>query len=67
MKVSVPAVAPGTPPETGASRKPKPAVSTSSCRALASSIAIVELSTTRLPGGSTGIASSSTARTCEPS
>src|SRR3954468_2166726 len=69
MIVSVPAAAPDTPPDTGASRKRAPALVTVSCSSRATSMSIVDSSTTRVPGlmfASTPSGAVSTSRTCSP-
>src|ERR1700684_4107651 len=54
MKVSVPPLAPPTPPETGASRVSAPAASPASCALRALSTSMVEQSMTRAPFGVAG-------------
>src|SRR6056297_2964672 len=49
MKVSVPAAAPPTPPETGASRKPTPAASASAATSRAEATSTVEQSSSTAP------------------
>ncbi len=51
MKASVPASAPETPPDTGASRKSKPAFSAAACTARAESMSMVEQSIRSAPLG----------------
>jgi hypothetical protein len=50
MKVSVPAAAPPTPPETGASSAPMPAASASAATARAEATSTVEQSSSTAPG-----------------
>ena len=54
MKVSVPAVAPPTPPETGASSVSAPAAAPASCAFFALSTSMVEQSMTSAPFGAAG-------------
>jgi hypothetical protein len=66
MKVSVPAAAPPTPPETGASTGRRPAASASAATARALSTSTVEQSTKAAPGVMAGMISAATARRIAP-
>ena len=66
MKVSVPAVAPPTPPETGASSVSMPAAAPASCALRALSTSMVELSMISAPFGADGRRSAQAASTCRP-
>ena len=66
MKVSVPAVAPPTPPLTGASSVSTPAAPPASWAFFALSTSIVEQSMTSAPLGAAGRKSDQLARTCLP-
>ena len=66
MKVSVPPVAPPTPPETGASSVSMPAAAPASCAFLALSTSMVELSMSSAPFGAAGRRSPQAASTCAP-
>ncbi|OIQ69670.1 hypothetical protein GALL_487280 [mine drainage metagenome] len=66
MKVSVPAVAPPVPPETGASSAPRPAACARSATARAESTSTVEQSHSTAPLRIAGITSAATARRIAP-
>jgi hypothetical protein len=60
MKVSVPAAAPPTPPDTGASSAPRPAAAACAATARALSTSTVEQSHSTAPGAMAGITCAAT-------